>query len=73
MKAKSSCRALLLAVAVLMGTGAAIAQTTPTTAPDAGHTRVSMPVDWSYTHMIYSKDRSPDEEAAKPKDKRYIY
>jgi hypothetical protein len=30
-------------------------------------------VDWSYTHVIYSKDRSPDEEAAKPNDKRYIY
>ncbi len=69
MKAKSSCRALLLAVAALIGSGAAIAQTTP----DAGHTRVSLPVDWSYTHMIYSKDRTPDEEAAKPNDKRYIY
>jgi len=69
MRAKSSCRALLLAIAALMGTGAAIAQTTP----DTEHTRVSLPVDWSYTHMIYSKDRSPDQEAAKPHDKRYIY
>ncbi len=69
MDAKSSCRALLLAVAALLGTGSAIAQT----APDAGHARVSLPVDWSYTHVIYSKDRSPDEEAAKPNDKRYIY
>jgi hypothetical protein len=32
-----------------------------------------MPMDWSYSHVIYSKQRSPDEEAAKPKDKRYIY